>query len=61
MFSFACLNVAGLGAMVAIIATTLPKAGGFGPDVLIGWPNRLMFVTYFGWIMMTAAPLARFR
>ncbi len=58
-YSLAHLNWIALGAMVAIIATMLPKAGGFGPDVLIGWPNRLMFVTYFGWLMATAWPLAR--
>jgi len=59
MFAFANLNWIGLAVMVAIIALTLPKAGGFGPGVLVGWPNRLMFVTYFGWIMATAWPLAR--
>jgi hypothetical protein len=59
MFGFASFNWIGLAVMVGIIAVTLPKAGGFGPDVLVGWPNRLMFVTYFGWIMATAWPLAR--
>jgi len=60
-FGAAHLNWIGLGLMVAIIATMLPKTGGFGPEVLIGWPNRLMFVTYFGWLMLTAWPLARLR
>jgi hypothetical protein len=59
MFAFANLNWIGLAVMVAIIAVTLPKAGGFGPDVLVGWPNRSMFATYFGLIMATAWPLAR--
>ena len=58
-YGLAHLNWIALGAMVAIIATMLPKAGGFGPEVLIGWPNRLMFITYFGWLMATAWPLAR--
>lgn len=58
-FSFAHLNVVGLGLMVAIIVVMLPKVGGFGPEILIGWPNRLMFITYFGWIMTSAWPLAR--
>jgi hypothetical protein len=58
MFAFANLNWIGLAVMVAIIAVTLPRAGGFGPGVLVGWPNRLMFVTYFGWVMVTAWPLA---
>ena len=56
MFGSANLNWIGLAVMVGIIAVTLPRAGGFGPDVLVGWPNRLMFVTYFGWIMATAWP-----
>lgn len=58
-YGFAHVNWLALGAMVAIIVVMLPKAGGFGPDVLIGWPNRLMFITYFGWLMATAWPLAR--
>lgn len=30
----------------------LSQTGGkFGPDVLIGWPNRLVFVAYCGWLM----------
>lgn len=61
LFSFAHLNWIGLVIMIAIIATLLPKAGGFGPEVPVGWPNRLMFITYFGWIMTAAWPLARFR
>jgi len=59
--AFAHLNWIGLAIMVAIIAIMLPKAGGFGPDVPIGWPNRLMFITYFGWLITTAWPLARLR
>jgi hypothetical protein len=61
LYGLAHLNWIGLALMVAIIAITLPKAGGFGPDVPVGWPNRLMFVTYFGWFMATAWPLARLR
>jgi len=26
----------------------------FGPDVLIGWPNRFMMLTYTVWLMITA-------
>ena len=58
-FAFAHLNWIGLGLMVAIIAIMLPKTGGFGPEVLIGWPNRLMFATYFGWLVTSAWPLVR--
>lgn len=35
-----------LGSMFA----TLPKDGTFGPDVLIGWPNRLVILAYIVWI-----------
>ncbi|MCS6758146.1 MAG: DUF998 domain-containing protein [Candidatus Devosia euplotis] len=61
MFGLAHLNWIGLAAMVTILARMLSKIGGFGPDVLIGWPNRLMFFTYFGWLMLTVWPLAKFR
>ena len=28
--------------------------GEFGPDVLIGWPNRLLVLTYSAWLMVVA-------
>jgi hypothetical protein len=28
--------------------------GKFGPDVLIGWPNRLVVLSYCVWLMVTA-------
>jgi hypothetical protein len=31
-----------------------PDDGTFGPDVLIGWPNRFMMVTYSAWLMVVA-------
>jgi hypothetical protein len=31
-----------------------PNDGTFGPDVPIGWPNRLMMVAYSGWLMVVA-------
>ena len=32
------------------LAILLPRAGGrFGPDVVIGWQNRLLMVTYCMW------------
>ncbi len=36
------------------IAFMLPAAGGFGPSVLIGWPNRLLMLAYGGWLMIAA-------
>ena len=49
--------------MIAALAVMLPQSDGkFGPDVLIGWPNRLVVVAYSGWLMVVAwcaAQLAR--
>ena len=36
-----------------------PDDGTFGPDVLIGWPNRFMIVTYSVWLMVVAWYSAR--
>ena len=41
----------GLLACVVTVAVTLPQSGGFGPDVPIGWPNRLFLVTKGVWLM----------
>lgn len=39
---------------VIAIAVYLPADGTFGPDVTIGWPNRIMFVTHVAWLMLLA-------
>ena len=31
-----------------------PDDGKFGPDVLVGWPNRFMIVAYSVWLMVVA-------
>lgn len=37
------------------MAVMLPRNDGeFGPDVLIGWPNRLIMVANYGWLMVVA-------
>jgi hypothetical protein len=36
-----------------------PDDGTFGPDVLIGWPNRFMMMTYSVWLMVVAWRVAR--
>lgn len=36
------------------MAVMFPDDGTFGPDVMIGWPNRLMIVAYSGWLMVVA-------
>lgn len=44
-----------LGLMVAILFIGLAQSGGeFGPDVLIGWPNRLLVVLYCAWLATAA-------
>lgn len=38
----------------------LPAHGGaFGPEVLIGLPNRLMIITHCAWLMLAAGYLLR--
>jgi hypothetical protein len=47
--------VVGATAWFAIaIALLLPADGTFGPDVAIGWPNRIMIVSHAAWVMMLA-------
>jgi len=41
--------------MFATMAVLLAQNHGrFGPDVLIGWPNRLLVIAYSGWLMAVA-------
>ncbi len=50
--------------MIVILAVTwivyawfimsMPADGNFGPGVLIGWPNRLLMVSYCLWFIVTA-------
>lgn len=45
----------GLLAFAFSMAVMLPQNGGeFGPDVLIGWPNRLFMVANGAWLMVVA-------
>jgi len=45
----------GLLAFVLSMAVMLPQSeGGFGPEVLIGWPNRLFMVANSLWLMEVA-------
>jgi hypothetical protein len=37
--------------LFAVIGIMLPQAGGFGPDVWIGWPNRILMLSYGLWLM----------
>jgi hypothetical protein len=40
--------------MLLTLAIMLPLAGKFGPNVWIGWPNRILMVAYSGWLMLVA-------
>ncbi|AJY73522.1 DUF998 domain-containing protein [Paenibacillus beijingensis] len=42
--------------MLLTLAVMLPGSGGkFGPDVLIGWPNRLLMAAYGAWLISAAS------
>ncbi|MES2006047.1 MAG: DUF998 domain-containing protein [Bacteroidota bacterium] len=41
--------------MFVTIGVMLGKAGGkFGPDVWVGWPNRLLILAYCNWLIVVA-------
>ncbi len=41
--------------MFAVLAVLLPRNGGtFGPNVWIGWPNRLLVIAYSVWLLVLA-------
>ena len=47
-------------AFVVSMVLMLPQSGGeFGPDVLIGWPNRLFVAAMSAWLMVVARRAAR--
>jgi len=47
----------------SVSAATMPAQndGKFGPDVLIGWPNRFMMLAYCGWLMTVASRALQLR
>jgi hypothetical protein len=54
----AWIPLAGLGIFVGSMAVMLPRHGGQpGPEVLVGWPNRIMILAHCAWLM----PMARAR
>ena len=58
----ASLTLASLVAMFVVIGTLLPQNGGFGPAVFVGWPNRLLMLSFYAWVAIAgwqAARLAR--
>jgi hypothetical protein len=51
----AALTWIGLLVFISSVAIMLPRGTGeFGPDVLIGWPNRLLVLSYSTWLMIVA-------
>lgn len=49
------LPLLGMILFVAAMIVLLPKNGGKpGPDVLLGWPNRIMILTHCAWLMLIA-------
>ncbi|MDQ3911094.1 MAG: DUF998 domain-containing protein [Actinomycetota bacterium] len=54
------LNWISLLVFVVFVAVMLPQSGGkFGPEVLIGWPNRLFVAANSLWLMVAAWRAAR--
>lgn len=39
---------------ISISSAINPEAGRVGPDVYLGWPNRIMVVIYIAWLIMIA-------
>jgi hypothetical protein len=40
--------------MILTLAIMLPLAGKFGPNVWIGWPNRIVMIAYSRWLITVA-------
>ena len=51
----------GLVIMFGSLFIMLGQSGKFGPDVMIGWPNRLLVVTYCAWLITVAWLVDRLR
>ena len=41
--------------------TSMPADGNFGPGVAVGWPNRILLVSYALWFIVTAWQALRLR
>ncbi len=40
--------------LLLVIGIMLPQSGGFGPNVVVGWPHRLLMLSHAGWLMIVA-------
>jgi hypothetical protein len=45
----------------AWLMMSMPTDGNFGPDVTIGWPSRMLMVSYCLWFLVTASQALRLR
>jgi hypothetical protein len=46
--------------MQVLLFTGLARTGGeFGPDVLVGWPNRILIAAYCAWLLTVASQAGR--
>jgi hypothetical protein len=56
-------SLAWMGFLVFALSMVVmfPDDGTFGPDVLIGWPNRFMMVAYTAWLIVVAWQAIRVR
>jgi Protein of unknown function (DUF998) len=54
LFWSAWLPLVGLVAFIGSMAVMFPSDGKFGPNVLLGWPNRFMILTYCAWLILVA-------
>jgi len=46
--------------MQILLFTGLARTGGqFGPDVLVGWPNRILIAAYCAWLLAAASQAGR--
>jgi|SRR5215212_2963440 len=50
----AFLPVLGLIVFISSVVVMFPSDGKFGPDVLIGWPNRFFIATHAVWLITVA-------
>jgi Protein of unknown function (DUF998) len=51
--------VAFLASSVSLGVMVSQSGGEFGPDVLVGWPNRIEIVAYSVWLMVVARQAIR--
>lgn len=56
----AWLPLVGLIVFTGAVATLAPE-GKFGPDVLVGWPNRFLIATYCIWLITVASQAIKLR